>query len=244
MATIALLNAFSYVGGHDFTGDTNQINLSMEATALDRSTFRSNGWTELKGGLKTSTFDEQGFWQSAASDAVDPEAFNNLATRNRVHTMGPAETEQGVAYLWQAGFFSYQLLGSINEMAPFTLQSQGSDGVGVVRGQLAAELQDATAIGALGSAVNLGAGSAGKFLYLAFHVFSAGTTVSVKVQSDDAEAFATPTDVAGATIGPLTTTGGTWMTRVDATAFTDTWYRLNVTAITGTFSVAGALAIQ
>lgn len=243
MSTIALLNAFSYVDAHDFTGDTNQISLNMEAAALDKTTFRSSGWTELVGGLKTSTFDQSGYWQ-AGTDQVDPDAFTNLATRNRVHTMGPVETEQNTAYMWQAGHFSYQLLGTLGELAPFTLQSQGTDGVGVLRGQLAKELGNVSATGATGSAVNLGAGSAGDFLYMAFHVFSAGTTISAKIQSDNAEAFSSPADVVGATVGPITTTGGTWMTRVDASAISDTWFRLNVTAITGTFSIAAAMAIQ
>lgn len=243
MSTIALLNAFSYVDGRDFTADTNQISLNMEAAALDKTTFRSSGWTEVLGGLKTSTFDQNGFWQ-AGTGQVDPDAFTNLATRNRVHTMGPVEAEQNTAYMWQAGHFTYQLLGTLGEMAPFTLQSQGTDGVGVVRGQLAKELGNVSATGATGSAVNLGAGSAGDYLYMAFHVFSAGTTISAKIESDTAEAFSSPADVVDATVGPITTTGGTWMTRVDASAITDSWFRLNVTAITGTFSIAAAMAIQ
>lgn len=111
MTTLALLNVFSYVYRHDFTGDTNQANLSMEAAALDRTTFRSDGWTELTGGLKSSEFELQGFWQAAADgDAVDNEGFNDLGVKDRVHTMGPRETEQGVAYMWRAGRFSYQAL--------------------------------------------------------------------------------------------------------------------------------------
>lgn len=241
MSTIALLNVASYVGGHDFTGDSNQARLNMEATQLNRSTFRDS-WTKLKGGLKNSTFDLQGFFESADSDAVDPEAFNNLGTRNRVHTMCPDEGEGNPAYLWQAGFFTYSLLGSINEMAPFTLQSRGSDGVGVVRGQLAASPQDVSATGALGSAVELGAGSADTFIYASLHIFTAGTSLDVEVQSDDSSSFGSPT-----TVGSFSTAssrGGLWLTRVDASSITDTWFRLNVTAISGTFNVAGAIALQ
>lgn len=242
MTTIALTNVFSYVGGHDFTADSNQANLQMEATQLDATTFRSKGWMEYKGGLKSSTFDLSGHWQSAAEDAVDPEAFNNLGTRNRTHTMGPVETETGVAYMWRAGFFQYQLLGSINEMAPFTLQSLGSDSVGVVRGQLAAAMQDVSATGALGSGVNLGAGGTGTYLYATLHTFTAGTSLDVEVQSDDSSSFASPTSVAS--FSTVSSRGGLWLARVDASSITDTWFRLNVTAITGTFSVAGAIGIQ
>lgn len=242
MSTIALTNVAAYIGGHDFTGDSNQATLAMEATQLDKTTFRSKGWTELAGGLKNSTFDLQGFFASADTDAPDPEAFSNLGTTKRAHTMAPQETEGGVAYLWQAGFFTYQLLGSINELAPFTLQSRGSDGVGVVRGKLAAAMQDVSAAGALGSPVELGAGSSGQYLYATLHTFTAGTSLDVEVQSDDTSAFDTPTSVAS--FSTVSSRGGSWLARVDASAITDTWFRLNVTAATGTFTVAGALAIQ
>ncbi|PXY25151.1 hypothetical protein BAY59_24300 [Prauserella coralliicola] len=243
MSTIALLNCFSYVDGHDFTADTNQANLAMEAAALDRTTFRSNKWAELAAGLKSSTFDESGFFQ-AGDGQVDPEVFNRLGQRNRVHTFGPEEVEGGPAYMWKAGQFTYSLLGTIGEMAPFSVQAQGTDSVGVVRGRLAKALGDVSATGVLGSPVNLGAGAEGEYLYLTFHVFSAGTSISVKVESASDQAFTAPTDVASATLGPITAAGGTWMSRIDASAFTDPWYRLNVVACTGTFSVAAALAIQ
>jgi len=150
-----------------------------------------------------------------------------------------------VAYMMQATKFSYEILGDVGEVTPFTLEASSSEGAtGLVRGQLAKAKGNVSATGATGSAVNLGAGSAGKYLYLALHVFSAGTTISVKVESDSAQAFSSPADVASATISSVTAAGGTWITRVDASALTDTWYRVNVTAVTGTFSVAAALAIQ
>jgi hypothetical protein len=45
------------------------------------------------------------------------------------------------------------------------------------------------------------------------------------------------------TFGPITTVGGTWGTRV-AGAITDTWWRLRVTAITGTFQIACAAGFK
>ena len=243
MATLALLNCYSYVDGHDFTGDTNQANLAMEAAVLDRTTFRSNGWTEHAGGLKTSTFDLSGFFQAGAGQ-VDPDAFSNLGVRNRVHTFGPEEIEGGTAYTWKAGEFTYSLLGALGEMAPFSLQAQGTDSTGVVRGQLAKKMANVSATGATGSGVNLGAGATGEFLYASFHVFTAGTTITINVESAPTSAFVDLDTVTRATIGPLTAVGGTWVPRVDVSAVTHPWYRFNITAITGTFSVAGALAIQ
>lgn len=244
MSTLALLDVTTHVDGHDFTGDTNSAQLTLEAAQLNATAFASGGSTVLKGGLKTSTFNMEGFFQSAASDAVDPEAFPNLGVRNRVHTMIPEGSETDTAYLWRAGHFSYQLLGTLGEMAPFTLGSMGTDGVGAARGQLAVAKADVSSTGAVGSPVNLGAGSSGERLFWTLHVFGVGTSISLKVESDDAQGFGSPTDVTGATLGPISARGGSWLTPIDASSITDSWFRVNVTAITGTFNIASALAIQ
>lgn len=247
MATLALLNCFAHVHDHDFTTDTNQLNLNVEVTALDKTTFGSSGWTELAGGLKDLTFDMTGFWQSGFASVdqdQDRTSFDNLSVRNHAHTVGPVNTEANPAYMFRAGKFTYNLLGNINEMAPFTLNSRNTDGVGAVRGQLAAKKQNVSTVGTFGSGVNLGAGSAGKFLYATLHAFGVGTTITIDIESAPTSAFVALDTTTRATIGPITARGGTWVPRVDASAITDPWWRFNVTAVTGTFSVAGAIAIQ
>lgn len=239
MAVEALLNAFAYVAGHDFTTDTNQGQLAMEATALDATVFRSGGWQENAYGLRNFSFSYSGFWQSAASDSVDDESFGDLAIP-RAHTWGIKETEGSPAWMFNSAKTSYQLGGEVGPLAPFTVQSNGSDKYGCIRGQLAKAKGAANATGLLGSVVQLGAVGAAQFLYATFHVFSAGTTITVQVQSDDNAGFTAPTTVA--TIGPLTTRGGTFMPRV-AGPITDTYYRFNVSAVTGTFVAAGAIGI-
>lgn len=239
MAVEALLNAGLYVAGHDFTTDTNQGQLDLEATALDKTTFGSDGWMENAYGLKTLQFAYSGFWQSAVDDAVDPEAFGDLAIE-RAHTWTLNETETEPAYLFNAAKSNYQLGGEVGPLAPFQLQCSATDKYGAIRGQLAKAKGAANAVGAIGSVVNLGAVASDQFLYATFHVFTAGTTITVQVQSDDAAGMASPT-VRG-TIGPLTTRGGTFMARV-AGPITDTHYRFNVSAVTGAFVAAGAIGI-
>jgi len=239
MAVEALLDAFAYVAGHDFTTDTNQGQLNMEAAALDATTFGSNGWMENAYGLRSFDFSYSGFWQAALSDSVDDESFGDIAIP-RAHTWGLKEVEGSPAYIFNAAKTSYQLGGEVGPLAPFTLASNGTDKFGVVRGQLAKAKGAANATGALGSVVQLGAVAANQYLYATFHVFSAGTTITVQVQSDDNAGMTTPTTVA--TLGPLTTRGGTFMTRV-AGPITDSYYRFNVSAVTGTFVAAGAIGI-
>lgn len=244
MGTEALISATTFVAGFDFTGSMNQLSLSGDLEPLESTVF-GNTARQRKSGLQDVAGQLTGFWD-AGTDQVDPEIFGKLGGSSQVVTHTPHGTAAEVAYIYQATEFNYSMFGDVGTLAPYTLSLQGSSGnaqPGLIRGQLAAAKGDISATGAFGSAVNLGAVAADEFLYLGFHVFTAGTTLSVKVESDDAEAFSTPTDVTGATIGPLTATGGTFMTRVSG-PITDTWFRLNATAVTGTFNVAGTLGVK
>jgi hypothetical protein len=240
VSTEALLNVTSYADGHDFTGDSNVAQFTAEAQALDASTFRSGGWMENAYGAKSAAFNMQGFWQSAATDAVDPELWAAVGAVDRVHTIAPDEVAGGVAYMLRAGVSNYQLLdGGYGQLAKFTMDAGVTAGP-VARGMLAKIKGAASATGPLGSGVQLGAVAANQFLYATFHVFTIGTSITVQVESDDNAGFTTPT--LRGTIGPLTVRGGVWMTRV-AGPLTDTWYRFNVSAVTGAHVVAGAIGI-
>lgn len=241
MTVTPLLSSKIYIGGHDFTADTNKGSFSANAEVLDKTTFASDGWKEGNGGLKSFEASCEGFWASDTADTVDPEIFPRLGIPDEVVTISPPGSEGSACYFCQASKLTYTLFGEVGQLIPFTLGMSGSNTVGAVRGLLAKAKGSVSATGALGSAVQLGAVSADQFVYAVVHVLGTpGTTITVKVQSDDASNFPSATDVA--TIGPLTAAGGTWMTRV-AGPITDDWFRFDVSAITGTFTVAGAIAV-
>ncbi len=240
MAALTLLDCFLYAHDRDFTVDTNAAKLAMDVAVKDKTTFASGGWKECLAGLRSTALAYAGFLSHGAGD-VDVALDGALGVSNRVFTMGPDDVEGQPAYLFRAGNMSTAMFGDgIGEPAGFTVNASGTDGFGVVRGQLAKAKGNVSAVGALGSGLNLGAVAAGKYLYGSFHVFTPGTTITVVLESDDANTFATATT--RATLGPITTAGGVWATRV-AGSITDTWFRYRVTAITGTFSVAGAIGI-
>lgn len=237
MSTFALVDATTYVHGHNFTTDLNQIQLSAEMEALNNTAFGNGGHRSRTGGLKTVSSELNGFWQEAPDEA----AFSDLGVADRPVTMTPDGVETSVAYMYQAGNFSYSPFGAIGEVTPFSLSMQSTNQVGLVRGQLASRQRSVSATGQLGSPVNLGAVGSDQYLYGVVHVFSIGTSVELAIESAADSSFGTPTTQA--TIGPLTATGATWVPRVPG-SISDTWFRLTVTAITGTLSLAGALAVQ
>lgn len=239
MTSFAFVDATTWIGGFDATGYLSQASMNLSAEELDVTPFGAGGYRRRIAGLKTVASSFSGFHEAGAG-TPDPESFTYLGVHDRVTTLAPDDAETTVAYLYQGGVFSYSLLGAIGQAAPFTINQSSTNGVGAIRGQVAKAKADVSATGATGSVVNLGQVGAAQFLYATFHVFTAGTTITVLVESDDNANFTSATT--RQTIGPITTTGGTWMTRV-AGAITDTHYRFNVSAVTGTFQIAGAIGI-
>lgn len=247
MSILVLTDAFAHVDGHDFSCDTNNVMLRNDVAVLDATTFCSDGWTEQRGGLKSVTFDMSGFWQSAESGAVDPEVFPNLGQTDRVFTVGPSDVltttsiglfnAPGTCYMFRAGHFNYQMFGEIGQLTPFQVSSAGTNGIGSRRGKLIVPKQTVTGTGQVGVALDTAFGFGTTTAYCAVHVFSAGTTITLQLQSDDNLSFSSPTTQA--TIGPLTAADGTWTQVVGPGS--DRYYRLNVSAITGSFSIAAAL---
>lgn len=236
---LILTNATPYVAGYDYTADSSKLTLDTQVTDVDTTTFAAAGWRTRTGGLKDSSLHLEGFWSSGQ----DAESFAPLGTADQVATIAPAATAGQVAYLGQVAKLKYSTFDQVGNAMPFALDASGSNMVGFVRGQLAAAKQSVSATGALTptTGVQLGAVGAAQFLYATFHVFTAGTTITAVVESATSNAFSSPTT--RMTIGPITTTGATWATRV-AGSITDTWYRVRISAITGTFSVAAGLGIQ
>lgn len=240
MSSFAFTDATIWVAGYDFTADSNQVALNVAADELDNTAFGSGGWRSKIAGLKNVDMELGGFWQSATTNAVDPQVFPNLGTADRVVTVANDDAETSTAYMFQGVKLGYQMFGQIGEVTPFTLNAHSSNGVGLARGQVAKAKGNISSTGVTGSTVQLSAVGSTQYLYAVCHCFSIGTSFTLQIQSDDASNF--PSATTRITIGSITSAGGTWGTRV-AGPITDTFYRVNVSAASGTSQIAVAIGI-
>ena len=238
-APFSMTDCTTWIHGYDMTADLNKLTVDMSTDELDVTTFGGGGYRTRIGGMKDVEASFEGF-QTDAVGAVGPELFPDLGTADRVFTASPTGVAGSVAYMFRAGKFKVSQFGDVGSAAPFSLNAKGTNGQGVVRGRVGKAKGNVSGTGGMGSVVQLGAVSATQYLYAVVHVFSAGTTISIDVASDDNAIFSSGTT--RGSIGPLTTTGGTWMTRV-AGPITDDYFLFNVTACTGTFSIAAAFGI-
>lgn len=242
MASLSLTNATIYGAGYDWTTDANKLQVVSSVDELDNTTFGGGGYKSRLGGLRDATAELDGFWQSAAtSGAPDPEAFLSLGTADQAWIFSPTGVATDPCYLAQLGKFKYETFDQVGAMMPFKLNMSGTNSQGLVRGQLAKAKGNVSATGQLGSILTMTGPSATQYVYGALELFGTpGTTITVKIQSATLVGFGSPTD--RITIGPITTAGGTWATRLIGPV-TDGFWRMTVSGITGTWSVAAAIGI-
>lgn len=239
MGSFSMVDVSTFVGGYDMTTDMNQITMSTGAEELENTTFGGGGFRSRIAGLKDINAELAGYWQSATS-SIDVEAFTKLGIADEVVSMTPDRVEGSRAYIWRGEKFAYELFGEVGEVTPFSLTMMGSNGQGAARGALVKTRANVSATGATGTAFQIVGGiPTGMALHASLHVFSVGTTITAVIESDDSSGFGTATT--RATFGPITTVGGN-LQRV-AGPITDDWFRLRVSAITGTFNIACAVGI-
>ncbi|WFF07254.1 hypothetical protein O7622_01235 [Micromonospora sp. WMMD1076] len=232
-----LKNVRIFNGGADLTSASNKVEVGGEAEERDVTTFGSYDaatdriWKEVIAGTKTGKASASGFWQAGDPGMVDDASWSSLGGVG-AWTVCPRGAAVGdVAYVTQAMRGSYQLGGTQGEIAPWSAGWSGS--YPIVRGLIAHPPGTARTATGVGTAVQHLAVPAGGELIAALHVLSvAGTatpTITVKIQSDDAAGFSSPTDLI--TFTAATARGGE--AKRLAGPVTDTYYRASWT-ITGT----------
>lgn len=232
-----------FAGGADLTGASNKCELKAEVEDKDVTTFESAGWGEHLGGLKTGSFDGEGFWEAGDDGRVDDSTWAGLGATVPL-TVGPtAATVGSLAYVMKTLRTNYTILGQVGDVAPW--KAEGTSNWPISRGQFAHPPGTARTSDGSGTAVELVAVPAGSRLYAALHVLSGtGTdpTLTVTVESYEDNTFADPTT-------QLTFTEANGISseilRTNGDAITDTFYRVSWT-IGGTapsFTFVAALGI-
>jgi hypothetical protein len=240
-----LTNVRCFAVGADLTGNSNKIELTAEVESKDSTNYASNGWGEVKGGLTSAEISGGGQWEAGDPSKVDDASWSQLGGTGPWSISANNSASVGdLAYLTNAMRSEYTLGEAVGEVAPWTGTAKSS--WPVARGQFAHPPGTARTATGTGTALNLGAVTAGKRLYAALHVLSvSGTTPSItaRVESDDNSGFSSATT--RLTFDAATAVGGQIL-RTDGTAITDTWWRVawTISGTTPSFLFVAALGIQ
>jgi len=235
MAVEVLTNAKLFFDGYDFSGDMNALAITYGADLLDNTTFGNTTHRRL-GGLKTLQAQHEGFYEA---QNVDKPIFDNLAIIDKPMTISPKGGAEGdLAYSFLSVLGGYQQGGQIGEVLPFSVSVDASGDL--IRGTILAKVTSAAS--GQTTAQNLGSVSAAQKLYGILHVTNAaGTSLDVKIQSDDASGF--PSALDRITFAQKTAIGSEWAIPV-AGAISDTWWRIDYTIVGGSFTFNVVLGIQ
>lgn len=238
MAKRPLTDATVWVDDYDLSGDLNNVGLAYTADGQECTTFGGDGYRERLQGLKSVDLDVAGFWQIGDDTVGAHLTPDDLGSARGITTVTERGTDGDQAFCHRGVDTSLNVLGEIGGVTPFSVTQQGRVDV-AVNGTLLLPKQTVTG-DVDGTAVQLGTVAATEKLYTVIHVFSAGTTADIIVESDSQSDFAgSPTERSSTTV---TAAGGTWVTPVDG-AIADDWWRVSVDTVTGSFSVAVAVAI-
>lgn len=233
MASQVLTNTKVWVDDLDVSGQLNAIAVEYGVEALDDTVF-GDGTRSNTGGLKTTTMSHEGYWAAG----TDEKAFSKIGGSTVVTIAGAGSAVGDSAYLAETLTTTYSPSAAVGELLGFSLEMEAAGPL--IRGAL---LANQTATGsANGTPVQLGATTAAQSLYGALHVTSlaTGAVLTVKIQSDSASGFASPTD-------KITFTAASGVTTAElksaAGANADTYYRASwtLTGGSGSFIVSAGI---
>jgi len=226
MAIFVLTNAKVWLDAYDISGKLNELGLDYAAELPDSTVFSSGTTRSRTPGLKHVKATLKGF-DDFADDNIDEQAHALLGVQNSVMSCSAEGGDEGeTGFFFRAATGKLSRGGAIGDMFPFDAEAEGSDGMGLLRGTIMHNATRTTS--ASGTARQLGAVSATQKLYAALHVLSAsaGDTLDVIVESDNAEGF--PSTTTRITFTQVAAIGAQFATPV-AGAITDDWWRIGWT---------------
>lgn len=223
MSKFVLTDVRLFAGGADLSGATSKAELKAEFEDKDVTNFRSGGWKETLAGLAAAEISGEGYWEAGDPGVVDDAAWALLGGRGP-WSVGPTDATVGaLAYFTYAMQADYTLGDAVGEVAPWKATAKSS--WPLVRGQFIHPPGTARTSSGEGTAVQMGAVTAGKRLYAALHVLSvSGSTPSltVEIESDSTADFDDDPQTR-LSFSAASTAGGQILR--SGTADADTWYR-------------------
>lgn len=244
---IVLLDARVFMAGADLSGNGNKIELSEEAETKAVTNWRSGGAREVKAGIRGCDIMGEGQWEAGDLGKPDDALFAAKRTLDPWSLAPRSDSDLaagGLMYLVKALKTKMTVWGDLGEVSGWAGEARSA--WPLVRGACAHPSGVPRTASGNGTAVQLGAVTADRYLYANAHFLSfAGTstpTITVKIQSDDNSGFTTPTD-------RLTFIGATAISgqasRVKG-PFTDTYWRAvwTVTGSTPSFLFLVSMGIE
>lgn len=195
MPRLVLHNCRPFLGAADLTTRSSKCEFAAEVEEKAATMFVPTGtaWKEVLGGIKSLSWSGEGAWEAGNAGLVDDASWADLG-QQRALTVCPEMAAVGAtAYVTGAMRSSYQLLGAVGDLAPWTAEAKGA--WPAARGVVLHDPGTVRTATGTGTAVQYGAATSTQLAYATLHVVSlTGTgTITARIESDDNVGFASPT---------------------------------------------------
>lgn len=236
MSATALTDVEILAGPLWLTPQSNEVDLSPEATVQDGTTFNSGGWEEPYITTRKFMASAAGLYYPSPVESgalnFDAELFSELTGGAQYPlTIGPSKADGGLVMVGGFKRVSWDAGGQVGDLMRIDSKMRG-DGI-LGRGAMIHPANVLRTAGGTGTGVQLGTVATGRTLLVAIHVVAvSGTTpaLTITVQRDDNGGFSSPTTVT--TYGPVSAPGST-LVPVAGPITPDDRYRITWT-LTGT----------
>jgi hypothetical protein len=225
LSKFIMKTAKCYVGGFDFSGDLNKMDLAVTVEVKDSTNFLSAGKEKVPGYLDYK-LSYGGFVNTGNSEK---NLFENVALENVPFVLVPSSGSAGdLAYFGKATYVEYRPGGQVGELFGFDLNAEGQGDL--IRGTVL--LNGKTAASGNTTAIDIGAVPAGKQVYAALQVLSVtGTAPNATFKvSSSTTADGTFTD---RIVFPAVNVSGAWWALPVAGPVADTKWRVDYTLTSG-----------
>lgn len=126
MATVIYTNGKLFYGGHNLSGDINELALDYASEMLDVTTMGDD--TRInKGGLTSVSASASGFWNGGTNNA-DATLFELVGDNVQPFTVfgnGITEGESAGCYAFKGVIESYNIGNTVGDMMTFDMSVQG-----------------------------------------------------------------------------------------------------------------------
>lgn len=243
MALLVFTTPDLFVAGAEASAQATSMSFSREGAELDATTFGSEGWAEVRGGLQTTELTVDGYADFALGAlALDAQLAAALNGTTEFTVTPEAVADGSLAFMFSGLLKEHTPIdGEVGQLAKLTFGMVGARSP-LVRGTVLSSPRTNRVASGTGTSRQLGLVGATQRLWVGIHCLaSTGGTITPRIESDDATGF--PSATTRATGAGMTAPGSQWLS-VTGPIATDTWWRAAWTVSAGTHAILVTAGIQ
>lgn len=197
MTPFVMTDSRLWIDGFDMSGYHSKITLDAPIALKEHTRFGDTG-RRRAAGLRAATLKSAGYWDAnavAATNEPDKPLFDRVGLVDVPVSCAPQDGFEGsTAFILRAAEARYEIGAPVGEMLGFTVDAEGSDGAGMIRAFVIGNKNVAAGGPTNGTGFQVGLLGSGQIAYAVLHALQVGTSLDVKIQSDDNAGFTTPVD--------------------------------------------------